>query len=81
MNSVLAGLGSNVSWSHVQLCTETALHAAGPWELAFPAPPERDTLRPLSELGQVSLSGLLRREFMGLGGSRHLGFSLPAALC
>lgn len=27
------------------------------------------------------LSGLLKREFMGLGGSRHLCFSLPAALC
>lgn len=60
---------------------DRALHAAGPWELVFPAPQERYTLRSLSELGQVSLSGMLKREFMGLGGSRHLCFSLPAALC
>lgn len=58
-----------------------AQHVAGPRELVFPVPHERCTLRPLSELGQVSLSGALKREFMGLGGSRHLCFSLPAALC
>lgn len=52
-----------------------------PWELVFLVPLERYTLQPLSELGRASLSGLLKREFMGLGGSRHLCFSLPAALC
>lgn len=44
-----------------------AQHAAGPWELVFPVPHERRTLWPLSELGQVSLSGMLERGFMGLG--------------
>lgn len=64
----------------MQLCTERQ-SSAGPWELVFPVPQERYTLQPLSELGQVFLSGMLKREFMGLAGSRHLCFSLPAALC
>lgn len=82
MNSDLTGLGSRVSRSPVQLCRERQSSArSGPWELVFLVLLERYTLQPLSELGQASLSGLLKREFMGLGGSRHLCFSLPAALC
>lgn len=70
MDSVLAGLDSNVFSSQASCARRgSAQHAAGPWELVFPVPHERRIFRPLSELGQVFLSGMLERGFMGLGDS------------